>query len=413
MPCGLATAGLLLVALSASFDDTGRACDIGEAPHAPPHFRISLPRGYHLQPERGTDTTLWRISKAHGLDIQYDAGDLPHVGETPPSPPVAAWDRRCYWHSGDGPLGVVKDATETGVVCHRSRIRSGHDYPAQVRAWFPDNAEFVAIVKSKRDLDEMLSIVLTYTPGDYDHTLFPSGAAVQRAIASGWNVGRCGPHLLRDAIYWEAADVIRVLATAGVDVNGVNSENRPFLYQAVDDSTPDIVKVLFDVGARPVAMVDGKPLPPVWIAGSATTLNLFLDHGLDANTTDDRGITLLMGAAEACQTTSVENLVTRGASLESTNADGDTALIIATRRRCLDGVGALVERGARQDAADRAGRTPLMIATEQVASAEAFIAKYRDTPPPSYFALAGVTVASVQRDLLASRAIVALLKRTG
>jgi hypothetical protein len=412
VPCALATAGLALLSFAAPLVNTDRACDIGEAPHAPPDFRISLPRGYRLEPERGTDTTLWRIWNPRGLDIQYDANDLPRGPGEPPTPPVATWDRHCYWQTPTGPLGLTKPTTETGVVCERVPLRSGHDYPAQIIAWFPDDAEFVAIIKSKRELDAMLSIVMTYTPGDYDHTLFPSGATVQRAIASGWNVRKCGPHLLEDAIYWEAVDVIRVLAKAGVDVNGVNSDDRPFLYQAEDDAGVDVVKVLFDSGARSVAMVDGKPLPPVWIAGGpATTLDLFLDHGLDANATDDRGITLLMRAAEACQTTSVKNLMARGARLESTNADGDTALIIATRQMCRDVVSELIERGARTDVADRTGRTPLMIATERVAGAEAFIAKYRDTPPPIYFGWMGVTVASTQERLPTYEAIVALLKR--
>lgn len=52
-----------------------------------------------------------------------------------------------------------------------------------------------------------------------------------------------------------------------------------------------------------------------------------------------------------------------------------------------------------------------MIATERVAGHEAFLAKYRDTPPPSYLAEMGVTVASVQRHLESDRAIVAVLKR--
>jgi hypothetical protein len=52
-----------------------------------------------------------------------------------------------------------------------------------------------------------------------------------------------------------------------------------------------------------------------------------------------------------------------------------------------------------------------MIATERVAGAEAFIAKYRDTPPPIYFGWMGVTVASTQERLPTYEAIVALLKR--
>jgi len=407
----LTTAGLLLLGFSGPFGNTGRACDLGQAPHAPPHFRVSLPPGYRLEAEQGTDTTLWRIWNTRGLDIHYDAGDLPQGPGTPSTPPVATWDRRCYWNTSGGPLGGrVKLATESAVDCRRTPLESGREYPAQVRAWFPDNAVFVAVVKSERDLRALLSIVLTYTPGEYDHTLFPGGATVQRAIASGWDVRKCGPHLLEDALYWDAVDVVSVLAKAGVDVNAVNSQDRPFLYQAEDQNAVDAIKVLFDNGARPVAIVDGKPLPPVWIAGSATTLNLFLDHGLDPDAADDSGITLLMSAAGSCQTTSVTDLMARGARLESMNADGDTALLIATRQGCPDVVGRLVEHGARKDVTDRRGLTPLMIATERVARGEAFIAKYRDAPPPSYFAQFGITIASAERAQQRDRAIVALLQ---
>jgi hypothetical protein len=404
----LTIAGVVLLALFAPIVSADRACDIGMAPHYPPSFRLSLPPGYRFEKEQGFDTTLWRIWNPRGLDIHYDANDLPRVADDLATPPIATWVRHCTWDSGDGPLGLTRSPTDPGVVCSRDQLRDGHDYPAQVKAWFPDRAEFVAVVKSQRDLDVLLSIILTYTPGDYDHTLFPSGDAVQRAIAHGWNIRKCGAHLLQDAIYWEAGDVIPVLAKAGVDVNGLNSKGRPFLYQAEDQNAVDMIKVLFDVGARPVAIVDGKPQPPIWVAFAPTALNLFLEHGLDPNAVGDRGQTVLMNAA--CVPESATSLIARGARLESTNDAGDTALLLATRDGCLDGVSTLLQHGARKDVTDRTGRTPLMIATARVAGDQAFIAKYRDTPVPPIFVQAGVTVAAAQRDLERGKALVALLK---
>lgn len=121
MPCALPTAGLVLLGFSAPFVNTGRACDIGQAPHfpavtvtitaVPATFVVDTPKPSAMV-SRTFDVGGWtvdtRASSGRGVDAvqiwAYPvAGGAPLFVGTPaqtPRPDVAAVVGRQFLNSG-------------------------------------------------------------------------------------------------------------------------------------------------------------------------------------------------------------------------------------------------------------------------------------------------------------------------
>jgi hypothetical protein len=125
---------------------------------APP-FRIRLLPGYHHKTVQGIDTTTGQISKRHGLLIRYDLGDLPVTVERKIRPP-RDWNRQCNWIKDDNDSSVTGD---TQINCKIEPDENGHN---NLGVFFPDGASFWARVKNKRQISEMLKMVLTYDPSN-------------------------------------------------------------------------------------------------------------------------------------------------------------------------------------------------------------------------------------------------------
>jgi ankyrin repeat protein len=85
-------------------------------------------------------------------------------------------------------------------------------------------------------------------------------------------------------------------------------------------------------------------------AGNATAVAGLLDRGVDPNTADKEGNTLLMLASRAQSVPLVKLLISRKAAVDARNAHGDTALMMAALggfvdvARILIGAGASVNR---------------------------------------------------------------------
>ncbi|MDA8108396.1 MAG: ankyrin repeat domain-containing protein [Betaproteobacteria bacterium] len=86
------------------------------------------------------------------------------------------------------------------------------------------------------------------------------------------------------------------------------------------------------------------------------TVAQLLERGLDANSTDRQGNTLLMVAARLGYRDLVELLIQHKAALDRRSPYGDTALMAASLKGHLDIVKLLVEHGAQ---VNRSGWTPL------------------------------------------------------
>ena len=127
----------------------------------PPPFRMWLLPGYHHKTLQGIDTTVGQISKPHGLLIEYDLGNLPVTSATAErkTRPPGDWNRQCSWIKDEENSSVTG---ETEITCNIDVDEDGHGKKLFVS--FPDGATFWARVKNKRQISEMLKMVLTYDP---------------------------------------------------------------------------------------------------------------------------------------------------------------------------------------------------------------------------------------------------------
>lgn len=94
----------------------------------------------------------------------------------------------------------------------------------------------------------------------------------------------------------------------------------------------------------------------------AVKTNQLLQRGMDVNTSDRMGNTLLMLAARNGDIQTLELLLRNNANVLKNNAYMDTALMLASLQGCLQCVTALVEAGAE---IDPDGWTPLIYAAFQ------------------------------------------------
>jgi hypothetical protein len=96
--------------------------------------------------------------------------------------------------------------------------------------------------------------------------------------------------------------------------------------------------------------------------GPRAELELLLNNGMRADTTDANGLTLLMWASRKGNVDAIETLWKRGASLDWTDKTGRTALHHAALFKRCDAVVPLLTKGANVNAKDMQGWTALDIA---------------------------------------------------
>jgi ankyrin repeat protein len=91
-------------------------------------------------------------------------------------------------------------------------------------------------------------------------------------------------------------------------------------------------------------------------AGDTEQLTAYVDAGVPANLTNDKGDTLLILAAYRGRAEAVAALLERGADSSRANDRGQTALAAAVFRQSADTVRALVAAGADPDAGSPSAR---------------------------------------------------------
>jgi ankyrin repeat protein len=144
------------------------------------------------------------------------------------------------------------------------------------------------------------------------------------------------------------------------------------LGDAVQQEDVETVRALLDEGANAQGFVDrSRTVLDVALSGSGgrkTEGSSSARMDPKTGTRHSRRCTLLMAAAEACDTGTIRALLDRGADLNYALDDGTTALLLCVLHDSTDSLGALLEHGASVSDRDKAGQTPLHIAARSNAA---------------------------------------------
>jgi len=324
---------------------------------SPPEFDIRLLPGYWLEQVQGTiDSAGWTIRKTHAPTVHYDGG---LITLTPRQfKPVEKWIRECEWDDDDEVKPPTRSNPNGTASCSLEQDDESHRFSLHVG--FPDGASFYAVdLKSKSQVRNILSMMLTYAPGSFDRGLFIDAPTLRKRIDRGWDVKRDGPLLMESAIYWDAADVVALLATSGVDARG-GPDGKTYLTIAIHANRPACVRALIAAGARLDAGSPRDRDAAVAAAGHSLELvQIVVAQGLSVNTKKGAGTgfavgaTMLMAAIVSEHIDIVRWLLDHGARIDNVDNEGHTALVMAAGAGSQDIVALLLSRNAAPDLRDR------------------------------------------------------------
>jgi ankyrin repeat protein len=140
------------------------------------------------------------------------------------------------------------------------------------------------------------------------------------------------------------------------------NEDTPFLKAVRTGNYPDVKRAL-----TKDAMLDRDRYgnTAVMIAASRNYYNimqLLIENGGDAHSTNNAGVTALMIAAAAGRTIHISSLIKLGVDLEAKDHQGKTALLYAAGRKGSATLDALLTHGANPAAVDNKGNTAMIYA---------------------------------------------------
>ena len=157
-------------------------------------------------------------------------------------------------------------------------------------------------------------------------------------------------------------EIARLLIDKGFKVNqGDAAYKTPLAYATASDRT-EMAEFLASRGALPKDRA-AKVLDAA-ASGDGAAVRRFVEEGVDANTSQGWGQTLLHYAAGAGDRETAELLLGKGSDVHARNQAGETPLHVAARRNQAEMIRLLVSKGADVGAKSRAGYTALDYARE-------------------------------------------------
>ena len=171
--------------------------------------------------------------------------------------------------------------------------------------------------------------------------------------------------------YYLSIESIRLLITAGADVNAPDVRGLTPLMSAAEKMSVALIKMLLEAGAgASINAKDNEGRTALMVAaerGHAETIKTLLEAGAAINAKDNMGKTALMYTqgymySRSSSLDAGKRLIATGASINDVNAKKQTPLMLAVQRNYLEEVKMLLEAGARAsvNARDDQGKTALM-----------------------------------------------------
>jgi ankyrin repeat protein len=198
-------------------------------------------------------------------------------------------------------------------------------------------------------------------------------AAVQDRLAQGMDLhfraGHSGETPLHIAAAYNRGEIVRILVTAGADIDRRDRQGQSPLFYAADKGGIEALGTLLELRADPnhAAYSGRTALFSAALRGRDDLIAALLSQGADPNVTAD-GSSALFYATNRGHFNAVRTLVQGGARIDIVNAQGETAMKMARRlKRDVDEAGMLAafleaaafERDAREGL--RAPVTPLRV----------------------------------------------------
>ena len=202
--------------------------------------------------------------------------------------------------------------------------------------------------------------------------------AVKRLVLASPDVnvsdGRANATALAYATEHGNRDMVRVLLSAGADINARNRNGQTALMYLTENASADLVRDFLSAGADVNARNDAGETALIKAASSSdfATVRELINAGARIDLKDDDGTTVLMRAAENGDARLIRLLIGAGVDVTAKNQNEETALTIAVRSERPGSVRVLIELGANLNDRGKDGKTVLMFAAS---NQEARIAK--------------------------------------
>jgi ankyrin repeat protein len=310
---------------------------------------------------------------AAGLRKLLEAGVTPDTTDNQGVPAIA-------WAAFAGDADTIKTLLDRGAV-----VRNRNTLAHQALLIYLTEG-----IRSDRYLDE--SQAAAQQRAEIVRRLVDAGAGVNvqgshrgTVLNSAIQLSPFGPlTYLASSSYYLPIESIRLLITAGADVNAADVRGHTPLMAAADKMSAPLIKTLLEAGAR--ASINGKEnegRTAVMFAaerGHVETIKMLFEAGAVINAKDNIGRTALMHTQSYMYSPSSsldagKYLIAAGASINDVNAWRQTPLMLAAVRNYAEEVKLLLGAGARAsiNARDSKGRTALMYVKRQLyddASAE-------------------------------------------
>ncbi len=156
----------------------------------------------------------------------------------------------------------------------------------------------------------------------------------------------------------------RMLLYANVDANEKNDEGFTPLVVATEVSSPEIISMLLERGAKVnlPSLGDVTPLMSAAAAGRADIVQLLLEYGADPSMKDMLGLTPLLHAAKTGNLDTILVLLkVPRADINARDINNTDAVMFAAGRQDLQSLRALIVAGGNINAKNDFGFTPLIL----------------------------------------------------
>jgi ankyrin repeat protein len=215
-----------------------------------------------------------------------------------------------------------------------------------------------------------LSTVSAYGPPLVEAAAKNDSSTVQGLLQQGEDpnlAGFDGATALVHAIRHQNVDMIRSLLVKGADLKAANRDGNLLGISGTAISNPTILGLFLDHGLQVnTSAMNGQTLLMIVCRNGGTqAAQLLLSRGADIHAQDKTGMNALHHAVEGYgNKATIAQLLSSGAKVNHATADGTTALLEAARKGRADFVDMLIQNGADINAKNERGETALITAAQ-------------------------------------------------